>query len=193
MQEAVRSTAGLLDIAKKTLQDLDQAITNVNRTVLSDETLNNFSLSLSNIEVVSAQAVTLVRSAQGVLNSNSAPVNVAITNLQEFAQKLNQTGDQLQKVVAENRTEVNQAIKNFRDVSATFKELADDLRAGKGIAGTLLTDQTMKARFGNAITNVDAVAEDFATLGDKINREGIWRAFWKPKHAPTNSVPGRAP
>ena len=42
MQEAVRSVSGLLDQARKPLQDLDQAITNVNHTVLADDTLTNF-------------------------------------------------------------------------------------------------------------------------------------------------------
>ena len=42
MQEAVRSISGLVDQARKTMKDLDQAITNVNRTVLSDQYLDQF-------------------------------------------------------------------------------------------------------------------------------------------------------
>jgi phospholipid/cholesterol/gamma-HCH transport system substrate-binding protein len=193
LQQALLSTAGLLDSAKQTLRDIDQAITNINRTVLSPETLTNFSLSLSNIEYVSQEAVTLVRGVQELLNSNAPPVSLAITNFQQFAQKLNGMADQLQQVVAENRPELSSAVRNFRDVSATFKQLAADLQAGKGVAGSLLTDDKMKAQFGDLVTNADSLAAALSVFANNLNQNGVWHMLWKHKNPATNTTSHASP
>jgi phospholipid/cholesterol/gamma-HCH transport system substrate-binding protein len=188
LQQALLSTAGLLDSAKQALKDIDQAVTRLNQTVLSAQTLTNLSLSLSNLEFVSGQAVTLAGGVQDLLKSNAPPVSLAITNLQEFAQKLNRMADKLDQILAENRPELATAVKNFRDVSATFKQLAADLQAGKGMAGGLLRDDQIKARFGDLLTNADALAASLSIFGSNLDQKGIWRMLWKPKEPPGNSA-----
>ncbi len=130
MQEAVRSTAGLLDQAKQTMKDLDSAVTNINRTVLSEATLADFTLSLSNIEALSEDAMTVVTGARQLLSSNSIPVHAAVTNLTLFSEKVNTIADDLDNVILTNREVLNEAIKNFRDTSATFKQLATTCKPG---------------------------------------------------------------
>ncbi len=56
MQAAVRSVAGLLDQAKKTVTDLDFAINNINHTVLSQSSLSNLSHTLNHLESMSMRA-----------------------------------------------------------------------------------------------------------------------------------------
>src|SRR5665213_848164 len=67
MQEAVRSVAGLLDQAKKTVTDLDLAINNINRTVLSDQSLSNLNLTLGNMESLTTLAHQMAQGAEDLI------------------------------------------------------------------------------------------------------------------------------
>jgi len=187
MQEAVRSTAGLLDTAKQTMKDLDAAVTNINRTVLSPATLSDFMLSLSNIENLSEDAMTVVNGAKQLLSSNSIPVHAAATNLELFAEKANAIADNLDMVVTTNGETLTEALKNFRDTTASFKQVAQDLQAGQGVAGGLLRDEHMKTQVADLISNANLTAESLAYFTSNLNKQGIWRMLWKPKVVPTNA------
>jgi len=184
LEEAMRSTSGLLDQAKQTMRDLDQAITNINRTVLAGETLTNFSIALSNLVVVTDSATKTTGGIRELLASNAPPLNAAMTNLQVFSQKLNVIADNVDQTISTNRGDLTDAVKNFRDASASLKQLASDLQAGKGMAGSLLKDEQMKANMVSLISNVNATASEFSAFGNNLNRRGIWSMLWKPKQPP---------
>jgi ABC-type transporter Mla subunit MlaD len=183
----VRSTAGLLDQAKQTMKDLDAAVTNINRTVLSASTLSDFMLSLSNIESLSEDAMNVVNGAKQLLSSNTVPVHAAVTNLELFAEKANAIADRLDLVVATNGETLTEALKNFRDTAASFKQVAADLQAGQGLAGGLLKDEQMKTQVADLVSNANLTAESLAMFTSNLNKEGIWRMLWKPKPVRTNS------
>jgi phospholipid/cholesterol/gamma-HCH transport system substrate-binding protein len=182
MQEAVRSVSGLLDQAKQTMKDLDQAVVNVNRTALSTETLGRFALAVSNLQAVSQSALKVADSAQGVLTNNSVAIGAAISNFQSFSGRLKITADELDEVIVTNKEVLTATIKNLRDTSASFKQLAADLQAGKGVAGTLLKDEEVKVQIGSLITNANSMTAAFATFGSNLNQRGLWSILWKPKH-----------
>jgi phospholipid/cholesterol/gamma-HCH transport system substrate-binding protein len=182
MQEAVRSVAGLLAQAKKTMADLDLAINNINRSVLSDQSLSNVSLTLSNLESMVNLARGMAQGADDLIHSNTPIISAAATNLLSFSEKLNSMATDLDGLVATNRPVVDEAIRNLRDTSASFKQVAVDLEAGKGLAGGLLKDEAMKAEAASLLTNANALAAAFATFGNNLNQRGIWRMLWKPKH-----------
>src|SRR5271157_1057078 len=71
MVEAVRSISGVVDQARKTMKDLDQAITNVNASALSTNTLAHFVLAVSNLEVVSDRAVDAAGRTEDLLKANT--------------------------------------------------------------------------------------------------------------------------
>jgi len=181
MQEAVRSTAGLLDQAKQTMKDLDAAVTNINRTVLSEQTLADFTLSLSNIESLSESAMTVVSAARQFLTSNTIPMHTVATNLELFSQRINDVANDVDGVVVSNRQTLNEAIQNFRDTAATFKQLASDLQAGHGVAGGLLKDEQMKAQVSALVSNANITAESLSIFTSNLNSRGIWSAMWRPK------------
>ena len=132
LQEAVRSTTDLLDAARKTLGEIDQAITNINRTVLSASTLADFTLSLSNIEALSESAMTVVSGARQLISSNQIGVSSTVSNLQTLSVKLDAMADELNGVIVTNRDPLNETIRNFRDTSGSLKQVAADLQAGRG-------------------------------------------------------------
>jgi phospholipid/cholesterol/gamma-HCH transport system substrate-binding protein len=182
MQEAVQSVAGLLNQAKKTVTDLDLAINNINRTVLSDQSLSNLSLTLSNLESMTTLARALAQGAEELIHSNAPVVDATMTNLLSFSGKLNLIADDVDGLVATNRPAINEAIQNLRDTAASFKQVAADLEAGKGLAGGLLKDEAMKAEAASLITNANAMTAAFATFGNHLNERGLWRMLWKPKN-----------
>jgi phospholipid/cholesterol/gamma-HCH transport system substrate-binding protein len=186
MQEAVRSVAGLLAQGKKTMSDLDLAINNVNRTVLSDQSLRSVSMTLSNLESMTTLARGMAQGADDLIHSNTPAVNAAVTNLRSFSEKLNLIATDLDHLVATNRPAINESIQNLRDTLVSFKQVAADLEAGKGLAGGLLKDEAMKAEAASLINNANALAAAFATFGNNLNQRGIWRMLWKPKYIEEN-------
>jgi len=182
MQEAVRSVAGLLDQAKMTVTDVSVAISNVNRTVLSEQTLSNLTLTLSNVQTMTAVARQMAQSADDLIVSNTPSVNTAVANLRSFSERLNLMAGDLDRLVTSNRPAVNEAIQNLRDTSASVKQVAADLEAGKGLAGGLLKDEEMKAQSAALISNANAMAAAFSEFGSNLNQRGIWSMLWKPKH-----------
>jgi phospholipid/cholesterol/gamma-HCH transport system substrate-binding protein len=181
MFEAVRSTSDLLEQARKTIKDLDQAITNVNRTVLSDETLKEFALAISNFASVTEIATKTVQGADDLVHSNTPAVTAMVTNLEAVSEKFNIMADQVEQIISTNSGEVNEAVKNLRDTTASFKQLASGLQAGNGLAGGLLKDEEMKAQAVALLSNANAVAAQFSAFGSNLNQKGIWHMLWKSK------------
>ena len=189
MQEAVRSTSGLLDQARKTIKDLDQSVTNVNRTILSEQDLNRLVVAVSNFEGVTEIALKMAHDAEDLINSNSPPVTAAVTNLLAFSHKLNNMADELDQLITTNRQDVNDAVKNLRDTSASFKQVASDLQAGKGLAGGLLKDDAMKAETASLLSNANVITVQFGAFASNLNHRGIWSMLWKPKHPEQSADP----
>jgi phospholipid/cholesterol/gamma-HCH transport system substrate-binding protein len=189
LQEAVKSTAGLLETAKQTLKDLDQAITNVNRTILNENTLTNFGLAISNFYALTADAGTLVRQVHGVIETNAGPINGAVKNLRDVSDKLNVMADDLQKVISTNATEVSSAVKNFGETAASLKQTTDELQQGKGVVGSLLKDERMKQQVQDLIQNLNSMSANFAIFGSNLNQRGLWSMLRSPKTPPPHAPP----
>jgi phospholipid/cholesterol/gamma-HCH transport system substrate-binding protein len=189
MFAAETSISGLLDQARKAIKDLDQALTNVNRTVLSDQTLKDFASAISNFASVTEIAVKTVQGADDLVQSNSPAVAAMMTNLQAVSEKFNVMADQLEQVITTNRGDVNEAVKNLRDTTASFKQLASGLQAGDGLAGGLLKDEEMKAQAAALLSNANAVAAEFSAFGSNLNQRGVWHMLWKPKNTERSPDP----
>jgi phospholipid/cholesterol/gamma-HCH transport system substrate-binding protein len=189
LQEAVKSTSGLLETAKQTLKDLDQAITNVNRTILNDSTLTNFGLAVSNFYTLTADAGAMVRQIGGVITTNTEPINNAVENLRQVSQKLDKMADDLRVIVSTNSTEISAAVNNFRDTTASLKQTTDDLQRGKGLAGALLKDEKMKRQMEDLLQNLNSMSGNFAIFGSNLNQRGLWSMLRTPKTPPPHAPP----
>jgi phospholipid/cholesterol/gamma-HCH transport system substrate-binding protein len=182
MQTAVHSAAGMLDLVKTTVMDADYAINHLNRTVLSDQSLSNVNVALNVLESIPLIVHQMAQGANDLIHSNTPAVDEAVTNLLGFSAKLNGMAADLDRLIASNRPTVDATIQNLRDTSASFKQIGVDLEAGKGLAGSLLKDQEMKAQLAALISNANAMSAAFATFGSNLDQEGLWRVLWKPKH-----------
>jgi phospholipid/cholesterol/gamma-HCH transport system substrate-binding protein len=184
LQEAVKSTSGLLETAKQTLKDLDQAITNVNRTVLNDQTLTNFGLAVSNFYTLTTDAGTMFHQIGSIITTNTDPINSAVKNIQDVSKKLDKMADDLRVIISTNSAEIATAVSNFRDTSASLKQTTDELQQGKGVAGALLKDERMKRQVEDLIQNLNSMSANFAIFGSNLNQRGLWSMLRTPKTPP---------
>ena len=174
LQEAMRSTASLLQQAQITMRTLDEAISNVNRSVLNPQTLTSFAQSISNIQEISGNANQTLARIDEVVDANSPALRASISNLFEFS-------TELKAVLASNQSDVAATVKNLRAASASVNELLDDVKATNGAAGLLLRDEQMKLQLGALATNLNVAAENIGMFSSNLNSRGIWSMLWKPK------------
>jgi phospholipid/cholesterol/gamma-HCH transport system substrate-binding protein len=181
LQEAVRSTSSLLESAREMMKSLDQAITNINRTILSDQTLTNFGLAISNLEMVTADAVLIASNAQTLLSTNTPAINGAVSNLQAASQKLTNIADDVSTTIIRNTNKVSEIMTNLRDTSTNLLAISQEYRAGKGIIPTLFTNSQMRDDLSAVMTNVNQLAANLSLFSSNLNQQGVWRMLWKPK------------
>ncbi len=187
LQEAVKSVSGLLDDAKTTIRNLNLALTNINKTVLTEKSLNGFTLAISNFEAVAETANTVIRQVEVIIGTNGTAISDAITNLHVFSAKLNVVADDVHGLISTNQADITAAVKNLRDVSTKFQQLADDLQAGKGLAGGLLKDESMKTNLSMVLTNASEMTANISMLASNINHKGLWHILWSQKEPATNN------
>jgi phospholipid/cholesterol/gamma-HCH transport system substrate-binding protein len=188
MQQAVRSVSGLLDQAHRTIGDIGTAVTNINRSVLTVNTLSHVAEALSNFDSVTINASAMAKEVRAMLDTNTAPVQLAVSNFVALSDRLNETAAELHQTIATNSADVDVVVKNLRDTSVTMKQLADGLQAGQGLAGKLLKDEQTQQQFSQILTNISDLTAQYSLFGQNLNKYGVWRMLWKPKAPETNSA-----
>jgi len=193
-QEIGRSASDLMDQFSETAKILKESMERASKTVFSEQSLTNTSASLANFRVVSEKAIVAIDAINGIVQSNAAPVGVALTNLVKFSDEMDKLAMSLREMVATNRHELSLAVKNLHDASAVIEGLARDIEAGKGLAGTLVKDRP----FQQNVTNLVAT---LSSLSSNLNEYGLFYNTWlgrksrKPKPAEESPrvYPGRNP
>jgi phospholipid/cholesterol/gamma-HCH transport system substrate-binding protein len=189
MLEAVQSISGVIDQARKAIKDLDQAITNVNNSALSPDTLGHFVRSVSNLQYVSERASAAATRVEDLLNTNAAAFDTTIGNFKVFSASLTNTAGTLGEIVDTNRDDVRTFVTNLTEASVNFRKLSSDLQAGKGPINSLLRDEKMNAELASAISNANTITEEISLFGSNLNQKGIWAMLWRPKQPETNRPP----
>lgn len=179
LQEAMRSTASLLQQARSTMKTLDEAVSNVNRSVLNPQTLTSFSQAISNIQTISGNANQTLASIDRLVEANSPGVTASVSNLLDFS-------GGLKTMLSASQTDIEATVKNLKQASVTANQLLDDVKATNGAAGLLLRDEQLKLQIGLLVTNLNSVTVNLGAFGSNLNQRGIWSMLWKPK-APKES------
>ena len=183
MQEAVAVATEMIMKISETTTNLNAAVSDVRRMVLTEQKLNNLGTSLDRIDTITADAQSAVTKLSAVIANNSAPVSAAISNLNAFSAQLPPLASHVNALVASNGTELSTAINNLQIASASLTNLMTDLQSGRGAAGRLLRDEQLAA-------NLSAVAQNLSTTTSNLNTRGLWGIMWKqkvPAPAKTNS------
>ena len=187
LQEVARSAAGFIQRIDETAKKLDASVTDLRAQVLNAQTLANFGTSITNLKLFTEQALDTVRDINQIVNTNGAQVGVTVSNAVAFSSSLIELETSAKAVLATNSVNLNQATKNIADATATFKQLAADLQAGKGLAGAVLQNPELA-------TNVQNIAANLSVTSSNLNRVGLWGILWShpPPTTNTTSHPNRA-
>jgi ABC-type transporter Mla subunit MlaD len=184
LQEVARGAAGFIQRLDSTAQKLDASVTDLRRQVLNPQTLSSFAVAVTNLRAFSEQALDAVQGIHTLVNTNSAAIGATVSNLDYFTKQLNQLAGSAQDVLATNSSNIGVATKNIENISGTLKQMADDLHAGKGLAGALLENQQLA-------TNMQVLAANLSVTSSNLNRHGLWGIMWSHKPpAGTNVPPG---
>lgn len=176
LQEVARGAAGLVTRLDDTAKKLDSSVTDLRDQVLNNRILANLGSSATNLKVITEQAVGTLHDLRAIVDTNSSQVTDGVSNFVQFSSQLPQLGISISNMLATNADNLTAATKNLRDIT-------DDVKAGKGLAGTLLQDPVVAA-------NVESLAENLAEASSNLNRYGLWHFLWAhpPARSETNAV-----
>jgi len=186
MQEVARSAGGFLMRVDETAKKLNDAIADVRRLVLNEQTLTNLSRTVNNFSVVSDHALTTVDNVNSLVQSNRPSMALAVSNLVVFSQEINQFASSFSSVLMSNTTEISSAVKNVESSTVVLKNLLDDLHDGKGVAGSLIRNEAMAA-------NLSEITSNLSVTTSNLNRLGLWGILWQHKPPRTNAPPQAQP
>ena len=180
LQEVARSAAGLLVHIDSAATNINDALMDARRTVLSTRVLTNLSATIDNFHTVSERSLTIVDNVDSLVETNRPGVGVAVSNLVFFSDQLNQSASALRALVDTNSPDIEVAVKNIESSSATLKHLLDGVQEGKGLAGKLLVNEEIAA-------NVSQVVSNLSITTSNLNRLGLWGILWQHKPPRTNA------
>ena len=183
LQEVARNAAGFIRRVDETAQRLNEAIADVRKLVLNEETLTNLAVTVGTLRAASEQALTVVNHVNTLVETNRSSVTATMSNLVFFSEQLNVLSGKIGGVVDTNSVELNVTMKNLSASSADLKSLLADAQAGRGLAGTVLKNDAL-AR------DISAVAGNLSVTTSNLNRLGLWRVlFPKDPPKPKSSAP----
>lgn len=180
LQEVARGAAGFIKRMDETAQKIDASVSDLRAQVLNAQTLASFGVALTNMRVFTESALAAVNEINALVVTNSSQVSLAVSNLVQFSGDLATLGDSAQVILATNAANVTAATRNLDEITLSFKALAADLQAGRGLAGTVLQNQELA-------TNVQAIAANLAVTTSNLNRLGLWGVMWAKKPTATNT------
>ena len=171
LQEAARAATGFIQKVDQTAKKLHDLVDRIDRTVLQETTLTNLSQTLSNFKLLSERTLRIADRVEGVIASNSPPISSTITNLLRFAESMERLGSNVNVTVVENRDDLATALKHVQSASKALSDIAHDLQAGEGMAGSLLKDLELKQAWKETVVN-------FSVLSSNLSHYGL---LFKPK------------
>jgi phospholipid/cholesterol/gamma-HCH transport system substrate-binding protein len=187
LQEVARSAAGLLQHIDSAATNINDALSEARRTVLSARALTNLSVTFENFHRVSERSLTVIDNLNAVVETNAPSIRTSLSNVLYFSEQINQAANAVRELVATNSPEIDDAVKNIESSTATLKSLLDGVQEGKGLAGKLLENEQIA-------TNVSQIVNNLSVTTSNLNRLGLWGILWQHKLPRTNApAPGSRP
>lgn len=182
MQEVARSAAGFLQHIDSAATNIDAALIEARRTILSARALTNLSATFDTFHLVSERSLVIADNLNELLETNRPAIRDSVSNLLYFSKQINQSASALHELVSTDSPEIEAAAKNLESSTATLKNLLDGVQAGKGLAGNLLENEQIAA-------NVSQIVNNLSITTSNLNRLGLWGILWQHKPPRTNEPP----
>jgi phospholipid/cholesterol/gamma-HCH transport system substrate-binding protein len=189
MQEAARAALGFIKRVDDTARMLNDAIKRVDKFVLNEHTLTNLSAAVENVRLLSERGRSVVDGLGHLVDTNTSPVNQAVTNLVHFSKQLNKIAGEFGEVLMTNRADITLAVQDVKSIAHTLKDLVAELESGKGLAGGLIKDEQLKQEAANTLTHLAILSRNLDIASSNLNQNGLWWMLWKHKPAATNWNP----
>jgi phospholipid/cholesterol/gamma-HCH transport system substrate-binding protein len=186
LQEVARSAAGLIQRVDDTAKKLDASVSDLQRVVLNDQTLTNFSVAVGNLRLFTEQAMGTIGDINAIIATNGSQASLAVSNVVLLSQELDRLAGSAGVLLETNGAEISVAVKNIESSTEILTNLMTDLQSGKGLAGTVLQNQQLS-------TNVQAIASNLAIATGNLNRLGLWHFLWHKEPAPPTNPPPASP
>jgi ABC-type transporter Mla subunit MlaD len=180
LQEVARSAAGLLQHIDSAATNINDALSDARRTVLSARVLTNLSATFDNFHRVSERSLAIADSLTALVETNRPSISASVSNLLFFSEQLNQSASALRELLATNSPAIDVAVSNIESSTAILKNLLDGVQAGKGLAGKLLENEQIAA-------NVSQIVNNLSITTSNLNRLGLWGILWQHKPPNTNA------
>jgi phospholipid/cholesterol/gamma-HCH transport system substrate-binding protein len=180
LQEVARSAAGFVQRIDETAKKLDASVSDLQRVVLNEQTLTNFSIAINNMRSFSEQAMGTIGDINTIIETNGSQASLAVSNAVVFSQELNRLAASADVLMATNGAEISTAVKNIESSTEILTNLMADLQNGKGLAGTILQNQELS-------TNVQTIANNLSITTSNLNRLGLWGILWAHKPPGANA------
>jgi phospholipid/cholesterol/gamma-HCH transport system substrate-binding protein len=180
LQEVARSASGFLQRIDETAKKLDASVSDLQRVVLNEQTLTNFSIAVNNLRTITEQAMGTIGDINALIATNGPQASLAFSNIVVFSEELTNLANSAGGILATNGADISAAVKNVESSTEVLKKIMDDLQSGKGLAGTVLQN-------GQLATNVQAIADNLSITSSNLNRLGLWGILWAHKPPATNA------
>ncbi len=179
-----RSATGFINRVDDTVRKIEDSVNQLQKTVLNQQTMTNLSVTIANLRAASDEAVIAVGDINSLVATNRDQVNFAISNVVYFSQDLTQLAENANSILATNGIGLSESMSNIEATTETLKQISDDMKAGKGLAGTILENQELA-------TNVEATVNNLAIATSNLNELGLWGFLWHHQGEParTNAPP----
>ena len=179
LQEVARSASGFIERIDETAKKLDASVSDLQRVVLNEQTLTNFSVAVGNLRTFTEQAMGTIGDINAIIATNGSQASLAVSNAVAFSQELNRLAGSADMLLATNGVEISSAVKNIEFSTEILTNLMVDLKSGRGLAGTMLQNEQFA-------TNVQAIANNLSITTSNLNRHGLWGIMWAHKPPGTN-------
>lgn len=174
LQEVARSAAGFIQRVDEAAKKLNDAIADVRQYALNEKTLTNLSATVSTMRLASERAMTTVEDINRLFVTNGPDVSLSVSNIALASSELKQFAGTLNGILDTNRASIAASVQNVEDSTVLLKQILEDTRAGKGLAGSLLQDQRVAANFSDIVANLSITSSN-------LNRLGLWGILWSKK------------
>jgi len=177
LQEVARSASGFIQRIDETAKKLDASVSDLQRVVLNQQTLTNFSAAVDNMRAFSEQALGAINQINSLVATNGTQIGYAVSNVVFFSQQLTHLADDAGGMLATNSETISAALKNVQTSTEILTNIMGDLQSGKGLAGTVLQNQ----QFAD---NVQAIVNNLSITTSNLNRLGLWHFLWHREPPP---------
>ena len=111
-----------------------------------------------------------------------------MTNLVYFSEQMKGLAEEMSAAVATNKIQLSAALKSINSISSVLEEMVKDVESGRGLAGALMRDDTLRVDVREMI----AYLQNFSS---NLYYGGIFGSKAKPPKRERETAPrsGRSP